>query len=544
MIDYIVINQNLNESTADYVARVNTELLSAGPLGIQDVFLTRRLDYNTVRYALTLVVADPGPATFQAAFFERTPTQDVDAQADAFFAANPSYRAVFVRDVSQEIRRRLDRDAVMILYIDGVMPNCGSDRSRPVVVQALEDIAAGALGQVEIVSTLGLTGQVIEARNRGGSVWPSGERGYAQVQPGSCSWDGFPICCTPTAPVNISPPVIEGVGYVGYTLTLTSVGDWEGGGNTYTWVWQRNGADIPGTTDDLTYVMTLADEGEQITVAVSATNALGGPVTASSNIIEQWVPGDLGVSLLSWYDAQDPATLTLVGSSVTSWADKGPIGDIAAQGTVANQPTYQPGAWSGGLNQVLFDGADMLEDTTARDRFRNAGSGVIAAALQMITPMANANRMYEASIGGGTAVRARSQLTAGGSGQMVCAGRRLDGDGFQTPIPGAVLIGSDPTISQFAFDWANAQVFVRRNGVQSATAAFQTPGLTSNTASFRMRIGDPAVGANAPIAELLTFQDDITATTLEKVDGYLAWRNRLVPQLDPSSPYKLVPPTP
>lgn len=195
MISYQVINQELNESTPDYVARIDAAFVAAGALGLQDVFITRRLDYNTVRFATTLALTDPGPAAVRVSYFTRTSAATVDAQIATFFAANPTYRVIFVRDVSQEIRRRLDHDAVMVFYITSLIPNCGQDRSRPVIVQALEEIAAGATGQVQLVSAAGLLPDTFQVTNRSSSVWEVDTRGYAQVAPGTCLWDGYAGCC-------------------------------------------------------------------------------------------------------------------------------------------------------------------------------------------------------------------------------------------------------------------------------------------------------------------------------------------------------------
>jgi hypothetical protein len=340
MIRNLVINQELNESTADYVAKIDATLVFWGPLGIQDVFLTRRLDYNTVRYACTIVIAEPGPAVFRAAYFERTITQTVEAQVDAFFAANPTYRAVFVRDVSQEVRRRLDRDSVMILYIASLVPNCGQDRSRPVIVQAILDIAPGATGQVSLVTALGLAADVFEVTNRSGVLWEGGERGYAQVAPGTCAWVGFRTSCDPVPPENLVPPSIEGTAYEGYEMSVVSLGVWAGTGNTYTWEWQRNGVTIPGTTDAMTYMGVYADNGAAITILVSATNSLGGPVAEPSNALEQWIPTDLPYAMPMWYDPADASTVTVVAGRISQVDNKAAATPDAVQGTGSAQPLY------------------------------------------------------------------------------------------------------------------------------------------------------------------------------------------------------------
>jgi len=44
MISILAINQELSQSTEAFVVAVNNALAAASPMGLQDVFLTRRLD--------------------------------------------------------------------------------------------------------------------------------------------------------------------------------------------------------------------------------------------------------------------------------------------------------------------------------------------------------------------------------------------------------------------------------------------------------------------------------------------------------------------
>lgn len=187
--------QDLNEAVSGYVARLDARLQALGPIGLQDTVLTRRLDLNTIRYELTLSYQQPGTASMRAAFFAATTAQSVDAQVAAAFALLPSARIVFVHDVSQERRRKLDHDSVMVIYTETLVPNCGQDRSRPVIVEANALIAAGASGSCTLVTASGLTADVITVLNRSGAAWAAGKRGYAAARPGTCIWDGYPTCC-------------------------------------------------------------------------------------------------------------------------------------------------------------------------------------------------------------------------------------------------------------------------------------------------------------------------------------------------------------
>jgi hypothetical protein len=53
-----------------------------------------------------------------------------------------------------------------------------------------------------------------------------------------------------------------------------------------------------------------------------------------------WRPSDLGASLLGWNDASDAATITITGSGVSAWGNKGASSFALSQGNDAQRPSY------------------------------------------------------------------------------------------------------------------------------------------------------------------------------------------------------------
>jgi|GEM_PF-1881637 len=195
-ITYNVFDQDLSESLYSWVNRLDSYLLAIGPIGLQDIALSRRLDMSTIRYELSLQYTTPGPAQFRAAQFTERTDADLDAAAAAFFATNPSARIHWIQDISQEKRRSTVQNAVLVIYVGSVMPNCGSDRSRPIIVQALAPILAGASGPAQIRGASGLVaGATLTVVNRSDFTWPTTGRGYAAARIGTCLWDGYALCC-------------------------------------------------------------------------------------------------------------------------------------------------------------------------------------------------------------------------------------------------------------------------------------------------------------------------------------------------------------
>ena len=75
------------------------------------------------------------------------------------------------------------------------------------------------------------------------------------------------------APVNSTLPSISGTPQQGNTVSC-SQGSWTNSPTSYSYVWKRNGANIPGATSQ-NYTIVAADVGQSLTCAVTATNATG-----------------------------------------------------------------------------------------------------------------------------------------------------------------------------------------------------------------------------------------------------------------------------
>ena len=85
------------------------------------------------------------------------------------------------------------------------------------------------------------------------------------------------------APTNTVAPVLTGTPQAGETLSVTD-GTWTGDAPiTYSRVWRRDGAAIPGATGT-TYDMAAADVGKHIAVAVTAANSAASATAVSAPV--------------------------------------------------------------------------------------------------------------------------------------------------------------------------------------------------------------------------------------------------------------------
>lgn len=84
------------------------------------------------------------------------------------------------------------------------------------------------------------------------------------------------------SPTNITVPVISGTEQVGEILSAT-YGTWQDNNSpitAYAYQWKNEGVAINGATDD-SYELQAGDEGDNITVTVTATNAKGSTAATS-----------------------------------------------------------------------------------------------------------------------------------------------------------------------------------------------------------------------------------------------------------------------
>lgn len=156
------------------------------------------------------------------------------------------------------------------------------------------------------------------------------------------------------APASLAPPSFNGTPVVGQSLT-GSDGVWAGDPTpSLSRAWLRNGAPIPGATGP-TYAVVEADDGAELALRVTATNAAGVRVATSAAATARFSPpiaagslSDLvllpGVSatpssLSADFTVPGDADLSGVGFSLAPASDPLPAGlSLSANGVLAGTP--------------------------------------------------------------------------------------------------------------------------------------------------------------------------------------------------------------
>lgn len=266
--------------------------------------------------------------------------------------------------------------------------------------------------------------------------------------------------------------------------------------------------------------------------------AFGGP--------QLWRPSNLGTNLALWLDAEDAASITLNGSTVSQWNDKSGNGRNVSQATAANQPNYT----ASGLNGkpvITFDGTnDALLNASAELMRAVSGTTVVMVMSRAANLTTEAVSLWVGtSVGNARLVMShRVGLAAPGEG-FVSGGRRLSTDSFQTVTGFAYT--SDPIIAAARHDYANANLEIWQDGTAGPSRVYQTAGVTDNNAG-ELAVGAALVtGTNLPfngyIAEITLVHSALSTTDRERLEGYLAWKWGLEANLPAGHPFKNTPPT-
>lgn len=233
-----------------------------------------------------------------------------------------------------------------------------------------------------------------------------------------------------------------------------------------------------------------------------------------------------------WLDAVDTSSLTLSGSSVTSWTDKS--GNGLTVSAASSQPTYVTNALNG-LGTVAFNGGQGLSagTVTGTKLIGNTNSCAIYAVVRFENtsgrsiPYSWDDQTYEA--------RFLLQYSEGNNIALLKRGATA------TTIP---LINSLYYIVSYWQNGLNTQLNV--NGTTIASLS----NFSNNDISSFSRVFNVGNYANDPsgwnmkgnIAEILFFNTHIPSN-FKRVEGYLAQKWGLHSYLPANHPYKTIAPT-
>jgi hypothetical protein len=234
-----------------------------------------------------------------------------------------------------------------------------------------------------------------------------------------------------------------------------------------------------------------------------------------------WRPSDLGSALALWLDAEDAASITLNGSTVSQWNDKSGNARNASQATAANQPTRTLNGLNG-KPVLTFDGSDdFLSFQGVHDaQWSIATVGRANGSIQGFVQFGNVNTL--GSLLTANAYYARPTSGTGGS----------PSDATAPFTPGENVILSATYGVSTTDIWKNGTIGTPASLGGVASNALSTIGNLQN--SFFL---------NGFISEMVVTNGVLSTADRQRLEGYLAWKWGLEVSLPAGHPFRNIPPT-
>lgn len=335
-----------------------------------------------------------------------------------------------------------------------------------------------------------------------------------------------PVQASLGAPSNTAIPTISGTPTQGQTLTAAN-GTWTNAPTSYTYQWSAGGVAIAGATNQ-TYVLTASEVGKTVTVAVTASNATGASVPASSAATAtiaasggggSWTPASIGSTLKYWFDANDNATITKDGSNnVSAWADKSGAGNNATASGAA-RPVYT--ATSSAMNN--------------KPAMRSSAATSMTATGQTLATNTIGLWMYNSL----------NQYLAYTGYPSIMAGPGTNGFGT-AGVHGFFIDGTGVAPSTIVFS-QNGNTFNNANGAsftpgQAGAVFMVTQATSSNNTSTPIKIESPTTTVlyqwPGDVSEIVGIVGTLSLSDRQKLEGYLAWKWGFDSALPAGHPYK------
>ena len=236
-----------------------------------------------------------------------------------------------------------------------------------------------------------------------------------------------------------------------------------------------------------------------------------------------------------WLDCADPSTLTVnITSNISRWRDKSPQQNDLIQNTAGNQPTYILDS-TVGRNGVFFGSQRFLSQSNTSTKFA-----------------INTNRFWS------TFVVARWISTSGTQNIYRKQFGVPAGDQWIRLSAGNIsfFIGNQESQLSFAPYGTNPVILTHVPGGQGPTLSTSTSSYiqgaqvaSSGTVPVAINNWGFSLGGNANsesmngyIFEMIIYNNPLTNTQRQVVEGYLAWKWGLVGFLNANHPYKTIAP--
>ena len=257
--------------------------------------------------------------------------------------------------------------------------------------------------------------------------------------------------------------------------------------------------------------------------------------TLTVTVSAPWTPAE--ITTAQWLDADDSATITLNGTTVSKWEDKSGNGRHVEQTTAGSQPAYSTGLLNS-KNMVVFSNDWMgvttggVENECVHHVFyvshnptsSNTGCGATTSGTCLY------NKNYGAI----------SHADQGHKGEAICSGTIAAHVHRSNHIHNILYFGKTMSGGNIVhFDWQTRTPYLNVNGILLSTGI-----AAPQTAHFNYGIGLSHYGAYyGGIGEKIVILGALSVNDRQKLEGYLAHKWNLAASLHSDHPYKSAAPT-
>ena len=234
-----------------------------------------------------------------------------------------------------------------------------------------------------------------------------------------------------------------------------------------------------------------------------------------------------------WFDAADPSTLTLNGSTVASWRDKSANGYSVGQATTANQPTYATNLLNGLAGIQLSSSTYLYQVGSSIPNFSSSASTtVIMVAKNGSTIPASGwnilNTMWFNGGAQGPTYRYHLSFAIGTTN-----GIALYAAGTQVGQITAVPLGANAILGFTISPSGNS---INANGTLTTYTGTTAPNASNGTWFLFGDARGQQYQSDVNVYEFLGFNTTLSTTDRQNVEGYLAQKWGLTANLPPGHP--------
>lgn len=224
-------------------------------------------------------------------------------------------------------------------------------------------------------------------------------------------------------------------------------------------------------------------------------------------------------SLVAWWDAEVPSSLTRSGSAVSAWRDV--VGGVSvSQAFGSARPTYGATSYNGRPG-LTFDGSDdELTGGPLAGALAGAATGEMWALVDQTALAADATARSAFTVGNGATIK-RELARAVSSGSNRARAATYDGSATQTALEPTVDFSGKHVLRAI---FEPTLLTIEIDGVAASTVI-----TVNNTSIVRTRIGANASGTagnlwSGVINSCLAFNSLLTTDEANRVSAYLNQR--------------------